>query len=232
MRLTQFGRVLEQLGIEHIPAYSPQAKGRIERLWATLQARLVTELRLADVRTLEEANLFLEAFRIRFNERFAVPAADAVKAFRPSPAKDDLDTILALQTPRQASNGSTISYQGVVYRLLDPHGRVLPLTPKTSVTVITHLDGTTGALYQGQRCRLQPVPQQRKATDSAALDTTTNAVTAQTPRQPRPPAPDHPWRTYNRKIAVPRPGPIERFVDRLLDDDLSSSFWNDIYAQR
>src|SRR5512136_293984 len=82
---TQVGRALAALGIEAIFALSPQAKGRIERLWATLQDRLVAELRLAGITTLAAANAFLPGFTVAFNTRFGRPAADLVAAWRPVP---------------------------------------------------------------------------------------------------------------------------------------------------
>lgn len=80
---TQFGRALEQLGITSIAARSPQAKGRVERLFGTLQVRLVVELRLAGVNTLKAANTFLLTYLPRFNAQFAVPAATPDSAYRP-----------------------------------------------------------------------------------------------------------------------------------------------------
>jgi len=79
---TQFGRLTEELGIISIPSRSPQARGRIERLWGTFQDRLVSELRLAGARTLEQANQVLWDFLPRYNQRFAVPAAQAGSAYR------------------------------------------------------------------------------------------------------------------------------------------------------
>jgi hypothetical protein len=82
---THFGRMLHELGIGFIAAQSPQAKGRIERLWGTLQDRLVSELRLRAVTTLEQANEFLPAFLPDFIRRFAQPPADLTSAWRPAP---------------------------------------------------------------------------------------------------------------------------------------------------
>ena len=83
---TQLGRALEELGIEQIPAYSPQAKGRIERVWRTCQDRLVSELRLARAATLAQANAVLARFCADYNQRFARPAADALATSAPCPA--------------------------------------------------------------------------------------------------------------------------------------------------
>ncbi len=83
---TQLGRALEALGIEQIPAYSPQAKGRIERAWRTCQDRLVSELRLAGATTLEQANAVLQRFCADYNQRFARPAAQPAGHFAACPA--------------------------------------------------------------------------------------------------------------------------------------------------
>ena len=80
-RPTQFGRLMEELGIVSIPSLSPQARGRIERLWSTFQDRLVSELRLAGARNLEEANRVLWDFLPRYNQKFTVPAAQSDSAF-------------------------------------------------------------------------------------------------------------------------------------------------------
>ncbi|GAG98031.1 unnamed protein product, partial [marine sediment metagenome] len=79
---TQFGRLMEELGIASIPSYSPQARGRIERLWGTFQDRLVSELRLAHARSLKEANQVLWDFLPRYNKRFVVSAVQLGSAFR------------------------------------------------------------------------------------------------------------------------------------------------------
>jgi transposase len=103
---TQFGRILHDLGIGYIPAGSPQAKGRIERLWRTLQDRLVVELRLAGIRTPEDATAFLPAFLADFNRRFAHPATDPTPAWRrPPPA---LATVLSCRYRRTVARDNTV----------------------------------------------------------------------------------------------------------------------------
>src|SRR5450631_4130130 len=99
---TQLGRALDELGIEQIPANSPQAKGRIERAWRTCQDRLVSELRLAQATTLPEANAVLARFCADYNQRFARPAADAASDFRRLPRRFDLARCLSLR----ATSGS------------------------------------------------------------------------------------------------------------------------------
>lgn len=151
--LTQFGRVLEELGMVHIPSYSPQAKGRVERFWGTLQHRLVIEMRIAGISTLEEANAFLPAFIDNFNRRFAVEPADPEPAYLSSPK--NVECIICLKEKRQASNGSTISYHGKTYRLRKKDSSIALLRPRSQVLVLTHLDGSLSALYEGNRLSLE-----------------------------------------------------------------------------
>src|SRR5882762_7171903 len=96
---TQLGHALQQLGIEQIPAYSPQAKGRIERAWRTCQDRLVSELRLAQATTLSQANAVLDQFCADYNQRFARPAAEAACQFRSLPRRFDLARLPQLALP-------------------------------------------------------------------------------------------------------------------------------------
>ena len=107
--LTQLGRALEQLGIQQIPAYSPQAKGRIERAWRTCQDRLVSELRLARAATLEQANAVLARFCADYNQRFARPAAEAASDFRRLPQRFDLARCLSLHYQRVVAPDHTVT---------------------------------------------------------------------------------------------------------------------------
>ena len=107
---TQFGRILRELGIGYIPAGSPQAKGRIERLWRTLQDRLVVELRLAGVRTPEAATAFLPAFLADFNRRFAHPAAHPTPVWRRPPP--DFATVLSCRYRRTVAADHTVRLGG------------------------------------------------------------------------------------------------------------------------
>lgn len=115
---SQFGRLLAELNIRLIAAHSPQAKGRIERLWQTFQDRLVKELRQAGAATLAEANQVLTEYLPKFNQRFMVPAAQPGTAYRPLP--DDLDLALhfAFRYQRRVANDHTITLAG---HTLPPH---------------------------------------------------------------------------------------------------------------
>lgn len=106
---TQLGRALEELGIQQIPAYSPQAKGRIERAWRTFQDRLVSELRLVQASTLTQANVVLARFCTDYNLRFARPAADAACDFRSLPRRFDLARCLSLRYQRVVAPDHTVT---------------------------------------------------------------------------------------------------------------------------
>jgi len=106
---TQLGRALDELGIEQIPAYSPQAKGRIERIWRTCQDRLVSELRLVHASTLEQANPVLARFCLDHNQRFARPAAESVRDFRSLPRRFDLARCLSLRYQRVVSADHSVT---------------------------------------------------------------------------------------------------------------------------
>ncbi len=142
---TQVGRALEALGVEVIYALSPQAKGRIERLWGTLQDRLVAELRLAGITTVEAAHAFLPAFTGQFNARFARPPADPVPAWRPVPRGLDLDRICSLYTEATVLNDNTVRTQGTLIQIPPgPGGRGYA---KARVEVRQLLDGTWRLYY-------------------------------------------------------------------------------------
>jgi len=107
---TQLGRALEELGIQQIPAYSPQAKGRIERAWRTCQDRLVSELRLARACDLDSANQVLARFCADYNQRFARPAADTACDFRTLPRRFDLARCLSFRYQRVVSPDHVITF--------------------------------------------------------------------------------------------------------------------------
>src|SRR5499425_1051709 len=138
-RLTQVGRALRELGVQMIPAYSPQARGRSERNFSTWQGRLPQELRLRGIRSLEAANGFLrEHYRGEFNTRFQVTAAQRGSAFVRRSSRD-LDLIFALQFERTVNRDNTISIQNL--RLQIEPVRWRATLAGCMVTVHQHLDG-------------------------------------------------------------------------------------------
>ena len=140
-RLTQVGRALKELGIQMIPAYSPQARGRSERNFGTWQGRLPQELRLQGIQGLEEANRFLrESYLAEFNRKFRVAAAEPGSAFLPLPVGVDLDRVFAIQRERTVNGDNTVRW---VNRCL----QIEKISWRGSlagcrVTVYEHLDGT------------------------------------------------------------------------------------------
>lgn len=146
---TQVGRALQALGIHHLVAESPQAKGRIERLWNTLQDRLVAELRLAGSTTMAAGNAFLVAtFLPAFNAQFAVPPAVAASAYRPVPRGCDLDRVCAFHYSRQVALDNTVRVATVILQLAPgPHRRS---SARAQAEVVQCLDGSW-RVYLGDR---------------------------------------------------------------------------------
>jgi len=163
---TQLGRLFEQLQITSIAARSPQAKGRIERLWGTFQDRLVSELRLAEATTLHEANALVQEYLPRFNARFAVPATDPGLAWQRFPATLSLDDCFCLQEERTVALENTISYHSQRVQLLPTtHRRSLV---RCKVLVHAHFDGQLSVFFQGQSlpCRVAPATRHSFASTS------------------------------------------------------------------
>lgn len=216
--LTQVGRALAELGIQAIAARSPQAKGRIERLFGTLQDRLVVELRLAEAATLEAANTVLAAYQPRFNARFAVPASAPTTAFRPLAPTADLAGICCFTYQRTVGHDNTVQLGEHRLQLLPSSQRAS--YAKAQVEVQERLDGSLVVTYQGQVVATQPAPAEApvlrarkgRVTHAAAgvsleeerrealvvvvagvgMGATPAGVVPMS--TPRPPAPDHPWR--------------------------------------
>jgi transposase InsO family protein len=146
-RLTQVGRALKQLGIEHIPSYSPEARGRMERLFGTLQSRLPPLLRLEGITSIADANRWLAAVYIpQHNARFAVAPAEEGSAFVPFVGA--LDDVLCVQAERVVQNDNTVRYEGRVLQI--PEQRHRRHFVKANVRVHEYPDGRL-ALFHGPR---------------------------------------------------------------------------------
>jgi hypothetical protein len=141
---TQLGRALRELGIEWIAAHSPQAKGRIERSFSTLQDRLVKGLRMAGAATIEEANRYLdEVFLAEWNDRFAVEPESTIDAHRPLGDTLCLASILSHVEPRQVQNDYTVAWAGRHWQI--PRVALRPGLRGSRVRVEARLDGTLQA---------------------------------------------------------------------------------------
>jgi hypothetical protein len=148
-RLTQVGRALARLGIEHIPSYSPQARGRSERLNRTFQDRLVNELRVAAITSLEAANRYLlDHFVPQYNATFARPPRDPASAFVPL-GPVDLDTILCHEEERVIARDNTVTFAGHVLQVAAQPGR--RSCAGLTVIVRQHLDGRFSIVRGTQR---------------------------------------------------------------------------------
>ena len=144
-RLTQVGRALKELGVQMIPAYSPQARGRSERSFGTWQGRLPQELRLARITTLAEANRFLrERYIGEFNARFMLKAAERGTAFRRC-GRSDLDWIFSIQTERIVAKDNTVAIRDQWWQL--DKSRWRHTLAGQTVTIHQHLDGTVSIRY-------------------------------------------------------------------------------------
>jgi transposase InsO family protein len=148
-RLTQVGRALRELGIQMIPAYSPQARGRSERNFSTWQGRLPQELRLAGCTTLEAANRFLrESYMAEFNRRFQVKPEQSGSAFVPC-RRADLNNIFCLQWQRTVNRDNTVSFENLHLQIEAVRWRAT--LAGCMVTVHRHLDGAL-SLHYGPHC--------------------------------------------------------------------------------
>jgi hypothetical protein len=176
---SQFGRALGELGVELIAAHSPQAKGRVERLFKTVQDRLVKELRLAGIATIEAANRFLEEWLPSYNRRFSVQPAQPADLHRPRPASRDLDRSLCIKTTRCLRRDWTVAHHGQLYQ-------VRTNVRTTHVMVEERVDGTMRITHHGQPLAYHAIP--------ARPERVAEPPKAQVPRRPVKPIPAHPWR--------------------------------------
>lgn len=197
---TQFGRALEQLGIESIQANSPQAKGRVERANQTLQDRLVKEMRLQGISSQEAANAWLPQFIRAFNRRFAVAAAVPDDAHVPySGAPGALRRILSVHIARRLSSNLSCQFRGLLYQVQSAD-RGLALRG-AEVTIVTHPDSSTEILWQGRvlpySCSSKPL-KQRDAVDGKEVNGKVEQALKSRRTSPQPIG--HPWK---RPMATP-----------------------------
>ncbi len=146
---TQVRRALDDLGIQVIYALSPQAKGRVERLWGTLQDRLVSELRLAKTRGIHGANAVLEKYRLEHNARFAIAAYDSTPAWQPCPPGFDPEEVCCFQYVRMVQNNNTVRIGGRIIDI-EPH-RSRATFARAVVIVRQLLNGEYRVFHDGKR---------------------------------------------------------------------------------
>jgi len=188
---TQFGRLLGELGINSIPSYSPQGRGRIERLWGTFQDRLVSELRLAGARDIAQANQVLAEYLPRHNHRFMVPAAQPGSAYRATPPGFIPEMVFCLKHQRSVGADNVVRFKG--HRLQIQPGMDRPSYARARVTVHEGFDSTLTVYYQGQRLAATEAPP-----DAAQMRSNKPPADFMVKRLLRSrghkPGPHHPWR--------------------------------------
>ena len=186
--LTQFGRLLQELGITSIAALSPQAKGRIERLWGTFQDRLVSELRLARASTIAEANRVLGDFLSCYNQKFAVPAAAPGSAYRQVGDGFVANEVFCFKYQRTVGADNVVRFEGHRLQIVPTNGRAS--YARCRVEVHQGLDGTLKVYYQGHSLSTIPAPLEPARLREPIL------TRSLAPRRYAKPAPDHPWRHW------------------------------------
>lgn len=204
---TQFSRAMRELGIDVICAHSPQAKGRVERLFKTFQDRLVKELRLAGARSMEEGNRFLEGGYLEgHNARFSEEPKNPADAHRKLLPDHRLDGILCLRTERTVLNDHTLRYQKRFFQLLkDQPARI---SPKDKVRVELRLDGSTQLRFKGAYLNFKPIDRRPyRALFAAQPSRLKNYPDPRTKGVGSTPSRDHPWRHW-RLFNKRRPGHV------------------------
>jgi transposase len=188
--LSQFQRAVKELGVEMIPAGSPQAKGRVERLFGVLQDRLVKEMRLRGVKSRDEANEFLVEYLPIYNKRFRVAAANEADAHVKLPKRIDLDEYLCIKTERTIRNDNTVAHDGKLYQVEE--------AAKTrKVVVEERVDGSIRIMGGKESLKYREITERPRKEAPAKVDRR---------KFHRPPAPakDHPWRRWQERDRAPK----------------------------
>lgn len=184
-RLSQFERALKELGVDVIHANSPQAKGRIERLFGTFQDRVIKEMRLKGIKTIPGANNFLRYYLPVYNRRFNVEPKEKGDLHRRIPEDLDLDTVLCIKTKRGLKNDSTIAHNKKLYQVLEQ-------ADTKKITVEERISGRMLITYKDKSLRYKEITQR----PVKKVVPTPKAVK---PRKTYIPPKDHPWRIYKTK---------------------------------
>lgn len=185
--MSQFGRALKELGVDVIHAHSPQAKGRIERLFGTFQDRVVKEMRLKGISSIEEANRFLQEYLPGYNRRFSVKAKKEDNFHREIPRGLNLDRILCIKTERTLRNDYTISHEGKLYQILDK-------TNAKKVQVEERINGTMVITNGDSRLRFKEITERPERQQKKPI------ILIFKKKKPPIPSPNHPWRRFKPVI--------------------------------
>jgi len=181
--LSQFGAAAERLGIKVIHAYSPQAKGRIERLFGTLQDRLVKEMKLHNISNIEEGNEFLKNYLLIFNKKFQITAAEQKDLHRSLPSGVNMEWILCRQQTRALRNDFTVIYEEHVFQVLDN-------IRAKRITVQESINGRFRLTHNGRSLKFKKISPQALRQAKAKRRFPVG------PRKPTIPGADHPWKKF------------------------------------
>ena len=196
--MTQFGRIIEDMGIKSICANTPQAKGRVERVNGVLQDRLVKELRLNAISTIEEANAFLPSFMEKYNRHFAKEPKSQLNAHKALPKNLNLDRIFRLRETRYLSKNLTFQYRNKIYQIKTE--RPTYALRKAKVDVFENRDGNILIEYKNQKLlytTYEERPLQGESVDSKELNYKLDNLF----KKKYKPSKRHPWkRHYNAKL--------------------------------
>ena len=188
-----FGRALSELGIEWIAAHSPQAKGRIERAFATLQDRLIKEMRVAGIDTLEAANRFLHSsFLPAWNRRFTVRPRQAADAHRRLEGEHRLEQILSVRVARTVAADYTVKWRGQRWGV--PREAVCAGLRRARVQIERRLDRSTWLRFRRRYLPLRLCAEAAPSLSAVSLRLTAEGKPSPKPRKKYPPPPEHPWR--------------------------------------
>ncbi|OGW24528.1 MAG: hypothetical protein A2X59_02315 [Nitrospirae bacterium GWC2_42_7] len=180
--LSQFQRSMKELEVKVKHAHSPQAKGRIERLFRTFQDRVVKEMRLEGIKTVEEANRFLTGYLPKYNRKFTVKPNEKADLHRPVPKGLNLDSILCIKEERVLRNDFTIAYEGKLYQITDN-------VKADKVIVQERINGTMAITHEGTILKFKEIterPEKLKKPPRISRK-----------KKPCKPSVEHPWRKFN-----------------------------------
>lgn len=187
--MSHFEKSLAELDVQVIHAYSPQAKGRVERLFGTFQDRVVKEMRLAGVTNITEGNTFLDCYLPEFNRKYAKEAAEKADYHRPIANKRALDTILSIKTERALRNDFTIAHNKKLYQIKSN-------IRAKKVTVEERTDGTRRIIHNGHQLRYREIITRPLRTEKTAERRRSTPM--------RKPAESHPWKSPAKAMVKAR----------------------------
>lgn len=192
---TQFSFACSILGTSIKTSSIPQSKGKVERSFNTHQDRLINELKLMNITTIEEANEYLNQYIVHHNNLFALPLKDITSVFEKQPSKETINLILSIRTERIVDNGNSIRYKNKYYQPYDENNRFIPLKPKSKAMVIEAYDGNLYLESADISYLLKEVSLHKEVSKEFDLD----ASNKQIEKTLSIPSKDHPWRHFSIK---------------------------------